>query len=212
MSRYLSLFIVLIGICSQLQGMEAYRPQPNDILRFNIGGYKMDTTYQTVKDFGGHFFNQLISDDLIVTRDIEGRIFIDRPQKEAEYIQNFMLTLELPTNFNRKIAISAAKFFGIEAMEKYIEEKKLAKKKKRSANKKPKMSEIRQVQQLYHFTYYCQECNLYQSRNLANCIIHLTDVHKAKIVASFLSSDEGEFGEDWILLYRVPLGKPEGKK
>jgi hypothetical protein len=203
MPRYLFLLIVLIGICSQLQGMEEYRPQPNDILRFNIGGCKWDVTRQTIEQFGGDYLNALLNGEFDITRDIKGRIFIDRPQKEAEYIQHFILTQQLPAKFERNIAISAAQFFGIEAMEKYIEEKKDAEKKTRRVNKKPKMSEVRMFERLMQ----CPKCRKNQLSDIFDCILHLTNVHNAEIIDS-----NGGYNCVWGVLYRVPLDEPEDKK
>jgi hypothetical protein len=83
-------FAMILVLCSHLDSMESTQNNEDDkILYFNIGGYKMDISRSTIEQFGGTYLNALISGKYAITKDREGRIFIDRPQEEGEIIAYF---------------------------------------------------------------------------------------------------------------------------
>lgn len=116
MARPFLSFGALVFFCGHLASMEPETPQIGDQLYFNIGGYKMDVSRQTVEQFGGPYLNALISGQYGITYDRKVRIFIDRPKEEGKLIAYFMRTQQLPANCDETHAKSAADFFGLEGM------------------------------------------------------------------------------------------------
>lgn len=191
----------------QLTAMDQEQAK-DEIIGFNIGGYTFDAYRSTIKNFGGHVLNEVIGDKFqVVKRDAQGRIFIDRPKAEAKLILYFIHHQRLPGKYDRVVALRAAKYFGIENMQKWLKERRAK-----------KWSEIRCMERCVVKKYTgewlsaefhrgdCVECNDEEEdcnfSRIHLAIAHLINEHGAKIESKFLYERDGsEFG----IHYHVPL-------
>jgi hypothetical protein len=186
MAQRLSLLLVLLLFFgSRSYGMQNSSLPKDELLHFNTAGFDWDARRSTIEQFGGDYLNALVSGKYEIARDDRQRIYIDRPPREAEYIQTFMLTQQLPTNFDENVARSAAKFFCLDQMIEYIDEQR------------PKTSAHRYCRWKYPYPT-CPECE-YGAGDLFTMAIHLIDTHKAQIECTSTR------GEAFDLMYRVPL-------
>jgi len=201
-------FLLITTMTGTVLGMEDGQKdvspyQDNSILRFNIGGYYFDTTYNTIKLGGGEYLNTLLSGKFAITYDEDGRIFIDKSKQEGELIDFFIRNLELPANFDRTTAIRAAKFFGITSIQEHIDNL--------DNLNRPSMSKIKHVNynlSRYSSSFKCSECeqkiNYHRGEirieMLKRIMQHLLDTHDAKILT--LYHHESSFRK--TLFYQLP--------
>lgn len=160
----------------------------DEIIYFNIGGYKMDIKRHTIYQFGGTYLNQLIN-NILTIKDREGRIFIDRPKEEGKIVAHYIRTQQYPPNVDKNIIKNTAKFFDIESLKKMI-------KNRRKDKKKRKYSEYK----VYNYIPdddTCIYCN-YKSDSISSIAAHLLNSHNAKIV-SILNSRNNP-----TIIYRIP--------
>jgi hypothetical protein len=171
--------------------MEDQALTKNDILHFNIGGYKTDIMRSTIEQFGGSYLTTLISDKFGVIRDHKGRIFIDRPKEEGKLIAYFIRTQQLPMNLDETVARLAADYFGLESMLNMLDKHW------------PKMSGEKFIKFNRSDAMQCPECNVIKMRDawrFDKAKEHLTSHHQAEI----LQSKVDEYYK-WKIIYRIPV-------
>jgi hypothetical protein len=160
--------------------------EENTILKFNVGGYKFETTSQTVLKSGGNYLNTLIKHPEMLRKDSEGNIFIDRFSEEGRILAVYMQSKILPSNIDIDIAISAADFFTHEKLKTYLQ------------NQKSQFSHIKSLKGTLYGKIYCPECE--KGKRLRS----------SSIAVSHLMSDHGAIIEkeivdyDWRVVYKVP--------
>jgi len=176
------IFISLVFINSFAFGMN--EPNGKSLVQLNFGGYLVVTTMQTIEHSGMTFFNGLFSGKFNITHDSQGNIFIDRSQKEGEFIDDFIRTHELPHHCDLKLAGQVADFFGSDELGKLIEKKQARK------LKKLKTMEIKESDFLKVGYYYCPLCfDLIKHEKIFwNSVIvildHLVNIHRIGIIDS----------------------------
>jgi hypothetical protein len=188
-------FAMISILCSHLCSMEPIQNHDDDeILYLNIGGYKTDISRSTIEQFGGTYLNALISGKYAITKDREGRIFIDRPQEEGEIISYFTRCQQIYEKYDQKTIKNAAEFFGIELLMKYRNKK---------GKKKPKISEYRVFYNKCHKI--CCECGAdISSMTVLMRKGHLLN-HQAQIESVGLITNPYNGRHEEEYLYRVPL-------
>lgn len=67
----------------------------NQIVKLNIGGYKYETTVNTLTSGNPNFFSSLLLNDIPSFQDENGYYFIDRDGKYFEPILEFLRTGEM---------------------------------------------------------------------------------------------------------------------
>jgi hypothetical protein len=95
----------------------------NQIVKFNMGGYKADTTLQSIYNSGSEYLNALFSGKFAQTKDSDGRIFIDCSQPIAQAMHHYMCHCALNEGINLKIVADAADFFACDGLKALVEQK-----------------------------------------------------------------------------------------
>ncbi len=88
MKQPLLTIVAFLFFSNHLTSMQAQSLSGENILYFNIGGYKMDISRSTIEQFGGDYLKAFISGKFGINRDRDGRAFIDRPEGEGKVISS----------------------------------------------------------------------------------------------------------------------------
>jgi hypothetical protein len=105
-------------------GMELLPEQENEIVKFNMGGYKCDISLNIIRASESEFFKALVDGKFTPKVDDEGRVFLDCPKSIAKTMHHFMCFYELLPNQDYQLALKTADFFQCDKLRHYIAIKK----------------------------------------------------------------------------------------
>ena len=92
------------------------------VIEFNVGGIHYATTAATLTRYGDHFLSTLATTDLPVSRDSQGRVFIDRDGRQFGRILEFLRNGKLKVDPVEDELREEAEYYALDALLFYMDE------------------------------------------------------------------------------------------
>lgn len=93
----------------------------SSVIEFNVGGTHYATTAATLTRYGDHFLSTLATTDLPVSRDTQGRVFIDRDGRQFGRILEFLRNGKLKVDPVEDELREEAEYYALDALLFYMD-------------------------------------------------------------------------------------------